>query len=82
MTASQNLSKLRRLRRVRITNIGLRRTYMFKLVKYLRGYIKECILGPLFKFLEACCELTVPVIMANIIDVGIYGSDKAYILKM
>jgi len=55
---------------------------MFKLVKYLRGYIKECILGPLFKFLEACFELTVPVIMANIIDVGIYGSDKAYILKM
>lgn len=82
MTASQNLSKLRRLRRVRITNIGLRRTYMFKLVKYLRGYIKECILGPLFKFLEACFELTVPVIMANIIDVGIYGSDKTYILKM
>lgn len=55
---------------------------MFKLVKYLKGYTKECILGPLFKFLEACFELTVPIIMAKIIDVGIAHGDKPYILKM
>ena len=55
---------------------------MFKLIKYLRGYIKECIMAPLFKFLEACFELTVPVIMAHIIDTGIAGSDREYILKM
>lgn len=55
---------------------------MFKLIKYLRGYVKECIMAPLFKFLEACFELTVPVIMAHIIDTGIAGSDKEYILKM
>lgn len=39
-------------------------------------------MAPLFKFLEACFELTVPVIMAHIIDTGIAGSDKEYILKM
>lgn len=55
---------------------------MFKLVKYLKGYTKECILGPLFKFLEACFELTVPIIMAKIIDIGIAHGDKPYILKM
>ena len=55
---------------------------MFKLIKYLRGYVKECIMAPLFKFLEACFELTVPVIMAHIIDTGIASSDKEYILKM
>lgn len=55
---------------------------MFNLIKYLKGYTKECILGPLFKFLEACFELTVPVIMAKIIDIGIAHGDKPYILKM
>lgn len=39
-------------------------------------------MAPLFKFLEACFELTVPVIMAHIIDTGIAGSDREYILKM
>lgn len=52
------------------------------LLKYLRGYIKECIFGPLFKLLEACFELTVPIIMANVIDIGIAGGDGGYIMKM
>lgn len=55
---------------------------MLKLVKYLKGYIKESIIGPLFKLLEAIFELIVPLVMAKIIDVGIKNSDKAYILKM
>jgi len=55
---------------------------MLKLAKYLKGYIKECIVGPLFKFFEVCFELTVPFIMANIIDIGIKNSDTHYIFKM
>lgn len=55
---------------------------MGRLLKYLRGYIKECIFGPLFKLLEACFELTVPIIMANVIDIGIAGGDGGYIMKM
>lgn len=55
---------------------------MRKLVKYLRGYIKECIIGPLFKMLEACFELSVPIIMARVIDIGIAGDSGGYIIKM
>lgn len=56
--------------------------FMLSLLKYLKGYTKQCILGPLFKMLEACFELTVPIIMAKIIDVGIANSDSGYILRM
>lgn len=55
---------------------------MRKLVKYLKNYKKESIIGPLFKLLEACFELVVPLIMANIIDIGIKNRDLTYILKM
>ena len=44
---------------------------MWKLAKYLKHYKKEVILGPLFKLTEAVLELIAPLIMANIIDVGI-----------
>lgn len=55
---------------------------MTKLIKYLRHYKKESVIGPLFKLLEACFELIVPLIMAEIIDVGIANRDLPYILKM
>ncbi len=55
---------------------------MFKLLKYLKHYKKESILAPLFKLTEAVFELTVPLIVALIIDNGITGGDKPYILKM
>lgn len=50
--------------------------------KYLRKYVKESILAPLFKMLEACFELLVPLVMANIIDVGIKTQDMNYIIRM
>ena len=53
---------------------------MKKLLIYLRNYIKECIMGPLFKLLEATFELIVPIVVAAIIDTGIAGGDKNYIL--
>ncbi|MBR4718746.1 MAG: ABC transporter ATP-binding protein [Lachnospiraceae bacterium] len=54
---------------------------MKKLLKYLNGYKKECVLAPLFKMLEAIFELFVPLVVASIIDRGIGGTDKIYIVK-
>ena len=54
---------------------------MKKLLKYMKGYEKECFLGPLFKLLEACFDLTVPMVTAAIIDYGIGNQDKGYIAK-
>ena len=51
---------------------------MRRQLQFLRDYKKESIIGPLFKMLEASFELIVPLIMANIIDVGIKNQDKAY----
>lgn len=48
----------------------------------MKSYKKECVLGPLFKFIEASFELFVPLVVAQIIDVGIANYDKAYIIKM
>ncbi len=55
---------------------------MKKLLKYLNGYKLESVLGPLFKMLEASFELFVPLVMAQIIDVGIKNQDVSYIMKM
>lgn len=55
---------------------------MRNLLKYLKDYKKESILGPLFKLLEASFELFVPLVMAKIIDIGIKNQDIGYIIKM
>lgn len=56
---------------------------MKKLVGYLRKYRKECVLGPLFKLLEACLELIVPLVMAKIIDTGVVNNaGSGYIWRM
>ena len=55
---------------------------MFKLIRYLKNYKKESIIGPLFKLLEASFELLVPLIMANIVDVGIKNGNLPYVMKM
>jgi len=48
----------------------------------MKGYGKECVLGPLFKLIEATLELTVPLVIAAIIDNGISVGDKGYVVKM
>lgn len=55
---------------------------MKKLLKYFKGYTPQCVLGPLFKLLEASFELLVPLVVASIIDIGIKNGDKPYIIKM
>ena len=46
---------------------------------YLRRFRKESILAPLFKMLEATFDLLVPMVVADIIKVGIAGGDTTYI---
>ena len=48
----------------------------------MRGYRKECVLGPLFKLFEASLELLVPLIVASVIDNGIANADRGYVVKM
>ena len=48
--------------------------------KYLREYKLHCILGPIAKWIEAVLELLVPLVMANIIDVGVANGDVPYVL--
>lgn len=50
--------------------------------KYFSLYKKQFILGPAFKLAEAILELLVPLVVAQIIDIGIANGDKSYILKM
>ena len=52
------------------------------MLRFLKDYKKESILGPLFKLLEASFELLVPLVVAAIIDKGIGGADKGYTVKM
>ncbi len=54
---------------------------MKKLLSYLKLYKKECVLGPLFKLLEASFELLIPLVVADIIDVGIPSGDNGYIIR-
>ena len=55
---------------------------MRRLLHYMSAYKKESILGPLFKMLEASFELFVPLVVADMVDVGIRRGDASYILKM
>ena len=51
-------------------------------LKHLKKYQKESVLAPLFKLLEALMDLTVPLVIAQIIKNGIGQNDMSYVLKM
>jgi len=53
-----------------------------KLFIHMKGYVRECILGPLLKLFEATLELLVPLVIAGMIDTGITGGDTGYIWRM
>lgn len=53
---------------------------MLKLVRYLRGYGKECVLAPLFKCLEAAFQILVPLVMASVVDEGIAAGNTRHIM--
>ncbi|MBQ3590494.1 MAG: ABC transporter ATP-binding protein [Clostridia bacterium] len=54
---------------------------MKKLLQYLKPYVKESILGPLFKLLEASFELLVPLVVAAVIDTGLRNGNTSAIWK-
>ncbi len=51
------------------------------LLEHLKHYKKESILAPLFKMLEALFDLFVPIVVADIINVGIGNQDNKYIMQ-
>lgn len=53
-----------------------------KLVKFLKPYTWQCIVGPLAKLAEAVLELYLPLLMARVIDQGVLKGDTGYILRM
>ena len=53
---------------------------MKRMLVYLNGYKRESVVAPLFKMLEACFDLLVPLVMADIVNVGIAAGDSRYIL--
>lgn len=55
---------------------------MKRLIGYLKYHPVITVLAPLFKMLEATFELFVPLVVASMIDVGIGGSNPAYLWKM
>ncbi len=55
---------------------------MWKLLKNMKEYRRESVCAPLFKLLEACFDLMVPLVMARIIDVGIRNQDVGCILRL
>lgn len=50
--------------------------------KYGKGYLKEAILAPLFKLMEACFELAVPLVIAFILDTIIPHSNHGQLIAM
>ena len=54
---------------------------MRRLFRYLKGYEKETVIAPLFKMLEACFELLVPLVVARIVDEGIQNADLPFIWR-
>lgn len=54
---------------------------MKKLAVWLAPYRKECILGPLFKLLEALFELIVPLIIARLVDQAIPSGEHGALIQ-
>ena len=54
---------------------------MKKLLPYLKRYTMESILAPLFKLLEVCIDLLVPLVVARMINIGVVNNDRGFLLR-
>lgn len=54
---------------------------MGDVLKYLKSYKLEAIFAPLLKMTEALLELFVPIVISQIIDIGISSADKGYVIN-
>ncbi|CEP50856.1 ABC transporter ATP-binding protein [[Clostridium] sordellii] len=55
---------------------------MLKLLKNLKKYKWVVVIIFLLVFIQALCDVYLPNLMSNIVDIGIINNDKAYILKI
>lgn len=53
---------------------------MKKLLRFFKGYKKEMIIAPLFKFIETVTEIIIPLLVANMIDIGVNNQDAHFII--
>mgnify|MGYP000043144284 CR=1 FL=1 len=53
-----------------------------KLLKSVREYKKQSFITPVLVALEVLMEVLIPLLMANIIDIGIMEGNMPYIIKM
>ena len=61
---------------------GILGMYMFKLLKYLKGYRAAAVAAPLFKIIEAIIELIIPLIVAYMIDTAITEGDLPLVIGL
>ena len=54
---------------------------MKNLSGYLKRYAMECVLAPLFKLLEVILDLMVPLVVARMINIGVAGNDRTYMVQ-
>ncbi len=55
---------------------------MKRLLSYIKDYKVKAVLAPLFKCLEACFDLFVPIVISSMIDMGIRNDDIGYVIRM
>lgn len=53
---------------------------MKKIFTFFKGYKKQMISAPLFKFFETVTEIIIPLLVANMIDIGVKNHDLNYII--
>lgn len=54
---------------------------MKNLLPYLKRYTMESILAPLFKLLEVCIDLLVPLVVARMINIGVVNNDRGFLIR-
>lgn len=70
-SAVESLSDANILSSLRVTTSILKERQMKALLVYFKGFVKDSILGPVFKLIEASFELLVPMVIAGIVDITI-----------
>ncbi len=53
---------------------------MKRLFRFFKGYKKEMVFAPFFKFFETLTDIVIPLIVANMIDIGVKSNDVKYIV--
>lgn len=81
-SAVESLSDANILSSLRVTTSILKERQMKALLVYFKGFVKDSILGPVFKLIEASFELLVPMVIAGIVDITIPNRDQNHLFMM